>query len=139
MSNEVKLDEFRIFTNNPVKIEDKVIKIDSAREGKEFPHACNFTIHKITSSRDDKIKVEFDIQMTFDPDGSRLKIFLDANEWKNYEFVKLLKSVKYKEWGNINMKFEDEKLKGKHVMELIFNTFHGDDPYKIQIRDLKIG
>ena len=87
MPNELSLNEYRIFTDNPVKIENKVIMVNSVKKSEETPHTCKLIIHKMTSSRDDKIKVEFDIQMVFDPDGSRLEILLDANPWKSYEFV----------------------------------------------------
>ena len=139
MSKELTLNEYRIFTNNPARIDNEVIIVDSVRENDESPHTCKLIIHKMTSSRDDKIKVEFDVQMVFDPDGSRLEILLDANPWKGYEFVELLKNVRHMEWGSINMKFDDEEIKGKHVIELHINTFHGDDPFKLQIKNIKIG
>ena len=76
--------------------------------------------------------------MMFDPDGSRLIILLDSNPIKNYEFVSLLKGVRHQEWGKINIEMEEIAIKDANELTLKFETFHGDDPYTLQIKDLKI-
>ncbi|MHA1785398.1 MAG: hypothetical protein ACTSVY_14160 [Candidatus Helarchaeota archaeon] len=131
--------DFKIETECPISIDNDIVTMESTRSDENSPHKCVFVLQKEIKSRDDKVKIKFKIQMNFDPDGSRLEILIDSNKLKNFEFVELLKNVRHQQWGKITLKLEDEQIKGKHLISLKFDTFHGDDPFKLKLKDIKIG
>ena len=139
MTTKNKYNGFDIITENPYTIESETLSIESTRKEKGFPHKWIFKLRKEDKSWDDKFKVKFRIQMTFDPDGSRLKILVDDEIIQDLEFTRLLTGLRDKEWGEINMKLQSLLVKGTHIITLSFDTFLGDDPFILKIKDIKVG
>ena len=139
MTTNILFNGFKIITENPYTIESETLCIESTRKDKESGHKCVFKLQKEDKSWDDKFKVKYKIQMTFDPDGSRFKVLVDDEIIQDLEFVGLLKGIKDKEWGEIDMKFKSLLLKGTHLITLSFDTFLGDDPFILKIKDVNIG